>query len=143
VHFVIGQSDWHKDWNIMQVPRASDASGRGWGDGTTWSVEFEMPEAPRGRATLRVALAGTEARRIVVGVNGKQAGVIDHLLNTTVIHRDADRGYWQERDVSFDASMMKNGKNILTLSIPGGPVTAGVEYDYLRLELADSVAVKK
>jgi rhamnogalacturonan endolyase len=142
VHFVIGQSDWHKDWNIMQVPRASDQSGRGWGDGTTWSVEFALPEAPTGRATLRVGLAGTEARRINVGINGKQAGVIDHLLNTTVIHRDADRGYWQERDVSFDASMMKQGKNVLTLSIPAGPVTAGIEYDYLRLELADSVAMK-
>lgn len=142
VHFVIGKSDWHKDWNIMQVPRGHDDSGRSFGDATTWSVEFILDKAPAGRATLRVGLTGTEARRITVGVNGKTAGVIDHLLNTTVIHRDSDRGYWQERDVAFDAGMMKEGSNVLTLTIPAGPVTAGVEYDYLRLESADAVAMK-
>lgn len=137
VHFVIGKSNWHRDWNLMQVPRGHDQSGRGYGDATTWSVQFDLPQTPRGRATLRLGLAGTEARRILVAMNDKTVGTISNLLNTTVIHRDADRGYWQERDIAFDAATMKKGTNILTLTVPAGTVTAGVEYDYLRLELAE------
>jgi len=56
-------------------------------------------------------------------------------MNTSVIHRDSDRGYWVEKDVAFDASVMKVGTNVLKLTVPAGPVTAGIEYDYIRLEL--------
>ncbi|MGA2232828.1 MAG: polysaccharide lyase family protein [Tepidisphaeraceae bacterium] len=135
VNFVIGKSDVHKDWNLMQVPRGRDNTGRSFGTATTWTVSFQMPSPPAGRATLRLAFAGTEARALAVGVNGKLAGTVTNMPNTMVIHRDSDRGYWFERDVAFDATMMKAGDNKLTLTVPAGPVTAGVEYDYLRLEL--------
>ena len=38
MNFIIGKSDYHKDWNLMQVPRAKDDTGRGEGDATTWRV---------------------------------------------------------------------------------------------------------
>lgn len=138
VHFVIGKSNWHKDWNIMQVPRGQDDTGRSYGPATTWTVQFQMPQPPHGQATLRVSLAGSEARSIDVGMNGHPAGRITDLPNTAVIHRDADRGYWRQREVHFDADLMKQGTNLLTLTIPAGSVTAGIEYDYLRLELNDT-----
>jgi len=138
VNYVIGKSDYHKDWNLMQVPRAHDDTGRGQGDATTWSVSFDLPAAPRGTATLRLAFAGTEARSLNITVNDQPAGTITGLPNTAVIHRDADRGYWFERDVSFDAALLKAGHNVLKLSIPAGSVTAGIEYDYLRLELDET-----
>jgi rhamnogalacturonan endolyase len=47
-------------------------------------------------------------------------------------------GAWVERDVTFDAGLMQKGENTLTLTVPAGSVTNGVEYDYLRLELADA-----
>jgi rhamnogalacturonan endolyase len=135
VHYVVGKSDYRKDWNIMQVPRAIGDTGRG--TATTWSVSFELPEALRGRATLRLSLAGTEAKQIDVTMDDQPIGTITGLPNTMVIHRDADRGWWQEKDVVFDAAVMKAGTNILKLTIPAGPVTAGVEYDYLRLEVEE------
>ena len=128
VHFVIGKSDFHKDWNYAQVPRGD-------GKGTTWSVSFDLPEAPHGRAVLRLALAGVTARNIDVTVNDQPAGETGRLQDTATIRRDAIRGYWSERDVFFDASLMKAGTNVLKLSIPPGGVMNGVEYDYLRLEL--------
>jgi hypothetical protein len=46
-------------------------------------------------------------------------------------------GYWSLPGVAFDAAMMKAGTNVLKLTVPAGPVTAGVEYDYLRLEVEE------
>jgi rhamnogalacturonan endolyase len=138
VNFTIGKSDYHKDWNIMQVPRAHDDTGKGRGDETTWTVTFELPSAPTGKAALRLAFAGAEARNLIVKMNDQQIGAVTTLLNTGAIHRDSDRGYWQEVPVFFDASVMKQGRNVLKLTVPAGAVASGVEYDYLRLELDDT-----
>ena len=137
VNYVIGRSDFHKDWNYAQVPRAPDATGRGDGLATTWSVTFDLPAAPHGKATLRLALAATSARHIDVTVNDQPAGTTGPLPDTATIRRDGIRGYWRERDIAFDASLMKAGTNVLQLTIPAGGVMSGVEYDYLRLELND------
>jgi rhamnogalacturonan endolyase len=136
VHYVIGKSDYHKEWNIMQVPRAIGDTGRG--TATAWTVSFHLPAALCGRATLRLSLAGTETKQINVTMNDQPIGIVIGLPNTMVIHRDADRGWWQEQDVVFDAGVLKAGTNILKLTIPAGPVTAGIEYDYLRLEVEES-----
>lgn len=138
VNFVIGKSDYHKDWNLMQVPRAHDDTGKGKGDETTWSVTFDLAKAPAGKATLRVALAGIETRNLIIKMNDQEIGAIADLPNTSVIHRDSDRGYWQEKAITFDASLMKPGTNVLKLVVPAGNVMNGVEYDYLRLELAEN-----
>src|SRR5204863_3449758 len=42
VHYIVGQSDPRKDWNLMQVPRGHDDTGKGNGDATTWTISFEM-----------------------------------------------------------------------------------------------------
>ena len=138
VNFIIGKSDFHKDWNLMQVPRAKDDSGKGRGDETVWKVKFDLPQNPSGKATLRIAFAGTEAKSLTLKMNDLEIGVLTNLPNTSVIHRDSDRGYWQEKTVSFDASMMKGGSNVLQLIVPAGNVMSGVEYDYLRLELDET-----
>ena len=143
VHYVIGKSDYHKDWNYAQVPRASDETGSGNGPATTWSVTFGLPAALHGSATLCLALAGSSARHVAVAVNGKPAGETGPLPDTATIRRDALRGYWQERDVTFDAALMKAGTNVLTLTVPAGGVMSGVEYDYLRLELDDAATARK
>jgi rhamnogalacturonan endolyase len=143
VRFVIGKSDAKKDWNIMQVPRAHDETGKGRGDATTWTVVFDVPKDLVGRATLRLAMAGTEARSLQIGVNGKPVGELVALPNTMVIHRDSDRSAWAEYDLPFNAAAMHAGENALTLTVPAGPVTAGVEYDYLRLELDEKGTAPK
>ena len=98
-------------------------------------MTFDLPEAPRGKATLRLALAAVSARRIDVMVNDKPADSTGPLTDTATIRRDGIRGYWSERDVSFDAGLMKAGSNVLKLTIPPGGVMSGVEYDYLRMEV--------
>jgi rhamnogalacturonan endolyase len=131
VNFVIGKSDWRKDWNYAQPPRN--------GQPTTWTIRFDLPEVPRGKATLRLAICGSQGRGgIQVTVNDQAAGNTGPLFNSGVMHRDGIRGYWEERHVTFDAGLLKAGTNALKLTNPGRSWTEGVLYDYLRLEVGEA-----
>ena len=41
-------------------------------------------------------------------------------------------------EVPFDGSLLQAGENTLVLTVPAGPLTSGVIYDYLRLELDET-----
>ncbi len=191
VNFVIGQSDYRKDWYYEHVPHATDEAlaaaaqrgnaprlpgesppanaaprvtagaapaaglanggGRGTrgpvppppsGRATPWNITFEMPAAVKGKATLRVAFSGTGVRTIPVLVNNQAAGQLGPLTQDTTLSTlgNGIQGIWHENELAFDASLLKPGTNVMTLTIPAGALTAGVIYDYLRLELDESAA---
>jgi rhamnogalacturonan endolyase len=129
VNFVIGQSNWKADWNYAQCPLADRP------EGTPWTITFELPEAPKGRAILRVALAATSARRVDVEINNKATDGIGPLQDNATIRRDGIHGTWFEKDVTFDAVFLHAGKNTVKLTVPAGNPMSGVIYDYIRLEL--------
>lgn len=137
VNYTIGQSDYRKDWFFEQVPHADqpDPTGRGNGRATTWTINFTLPQDLKGKATLRLALTGVSARSIDVSVNDKPADTVNGLVYNATINRDGLQGSWLEKDVTFDAALMKEGKNVLKLTIPAGGLTSGIIYDYLRLEV--------
>jgi rhamnogalacturonan endolyase len=148
VTFVIGKSDYRKDWFFQHVPHNTDPAARvvpfagirGNGRATPFTVSFDLPSAPRGTATLRLAICGTSARAIEVKVNDQPAGQVDRLLNDGAIPRHSIQGLWYERELAFDAALLKSGANTLQLIVPAGPINNGVIYDYLRLELDEQVA---
>jgi rhamnogalacturonan endolyase len=108
------------------------------GEATPWTIVFDLKEAPKGKGTLRLAFAGTEARSLDVNVNGQKVTTLTGFPNTSSIHRDSNTSYWQARDVPFPASLLKQGENTITLTVPAGPAYAGMMYDYLRLELDEA-----
>jgi rhamnogalacturonan endolyase len=145
VNYVIGKSDYRKDWYFEQVPHDADpddTTGTGTGRSTTWSVFFDLPSAPHGKAVLRLAICGVGARSIAVTVNDKTAGQITGLVYNATINRDGIGGSWVERDLAFDAALLKIGANVLKLTIPAGDLTGGIIYDYLRLELDESASFR-
>ena len=99
-----------------------------------------MNSAPKGKATLRAAFAGTGVQSIAVAVNDQPAGQITRLIGDGVLSNHGSQGIWYERELAFDASLLKQGDNKLTLTVPAGNTTAGVIYDYLRLELDENAA---
>jgi rhamnogalacturonan endolyase len=137
VTYTIGQSDFHKDWYFEQVPHAVDDNGKGTSKGraTTWMIRFSLPVAVHGKAILRLGLCGVGAPSIAVGVNDRPAGTVGGLVYNATINRDGIGGYWCEKDLSFNAGMLRAGENRMTLTIPAGGLTSGIIYDYLRLEL--------
>jgi len=138
VNYTIGQSDYHKDWNYAQVPHGDGQHYNVPGRPTTWTINYDLPAAQKGKAILRVAIAGASGISIRVSVNGQNVGSIGPLTYTATINRDGITGQWVEKDLAFDASVMKPGTNVMKLTIPGGGLTNGVEYDYLRLEVDSS-----
>jgi rhamnogalacturonan endolyase len=152
VNFVIGKSNVASDWFYQQLPHATADSppaapargGRGAapsGRATPYNIRFEMPAASKGKATLRVAICGGGARQIDVTVNDQPAGQIPSPGGADVITRHGIQGPWSERDVEFDAALLKQGSNVLTLTVPAGPINSGVLYDYLRLEVDETASV--
>ena len=144
VNYIVGKSDFRKDWYFEHIPQSEDpnaragmfGSGGGNGRATPWSITFDLPNAPRGKATLRVAIAGGGARQIDLTMNGQPAGKIERLPDSGISHNGI-LGIWREHEVPLDTSLMKAGTNVLKLIMPAGPVNQGVIYDYLRLELEE------
>ena len=107
------------------------ASGRA----TTWTIKFDMPAAPHGLASLRVALAGADGMGgLSVAVNGQDVGTI-RTFGTNALRYNTNKGVWRQYTQPFDAGLLKAGENQLRLTVPAGEVTSGVVYDYLRLEV--------
>ncbi len=77
------------------------------------------------------------ARRIDVTENDQPAGAVTGLIYNATINRDGIEGSWVEKDVAFDASLMRQGTNELKLTIPAAGLMSGIIYDYLRLELIE------
>jgi rhamnogalacturonan endolyase len=147
INYIVGKSEFSKDWFFEQVPHNDDAAAKptGYnmrtpnGRSTSWSITFDMPKAPTaGTAHLRVAIASASTSTMDINVNDQPAGKIDQLYRDGAIARNGITGVWSEHDVTFDASLLKQGVNIMKLTIPAGPLTSGIIYDYLRLELDDS-----
>ena len=135
VNFTIGRSDYKKDWNYAQPPRLN-ADGRG--QPSTWTINFDIPETLHGKATLRIAIAGSRLRNgLDAALNDKSIGTISDLPDTGVMHRDGIRGYWVERKITFDASLLLKGANTIKLRTGATNWVQGILYDYLRLEVAE------
>ena len=168
ITYTIGLSDYHKDWFFEQVPHgestawlnpaAKDPANQpfGWvatgtpgqdmwrtighGRADTWTIKFTLDKAGQGLATLRLALAGADgAGGLAIAVNGKNVGVV-YPTATNALRYNTDKGVWQERDLAFDAALLKPGENQMQLTVPAGDLTSGVVYDYLRLELDENHA---
>jgi rhamnogalacturonan endolyase len=147
VTYTIGNSTPAKDWFFAHVPHNTDANARiqpfrgvvGQGKATRYTIRFDLESAPRDKATLRLAICGTGTRSIDVSVNDEPAGQIRLGPPDGVITRHQVQGMWYEREVEFNASKLTKGSNTLTLTVPAGNVNNGVVYDYLRLEVDESV----
>jgi len=141
VKYVVGKSDFHKDWFFEQVPYNEDTNnttGTGRGSATTWTVTFNLPATPHGKATLRLAICGVGTRTLMADLNDQSIGGVSNLVYNATINRDGIGGYWGEHDLVFNASLMKAGQNVLGLTVPAGGLTSGIIYDYLRLELDEN-----
>ena len=152
ITYTIGKSDFSKDWFFQHIPHFKEEltttatsifGGRNFtreikrGANTPYTVVFNLPSAPTGKATLRFAICGTGSREIIVKVNEKNAGTLADLPLDGAIARHGFHAIWYERELAFDASLMNEGQNTIAIIIPEGQVENGMLYDYIRLELSE------
>lgn len=144
INFVVGASDFSTGWYYAHVPHVHDSHAEirpflgviGNGRAAPRRIRFQLEKAVRGRAFLRIAACGTGARPLMdLSVNGRALERIDLGRIDGALVRHQVHGIWREVETSFDAALLRQGDNTLTLTVPEGPLNAGVVYDYLRLEL--------
>jgi rhamnogalacturonan endolyase len=135
VNFVVGKSDWRRDWNYAQPPRPD---GKGGWTRTTWRIRFDLDRVPKGTATLRLAICGARGGPVDIALNGKQIGSTGELPESGVMHRDGIRGVQIERNLKFATSLLQAGPNVIELTKQARSWVDGVLYDCLRLEVDDT-----
>ncbi len=166
VNYIIGQSNYHTDWNYAQPPRPADAVSAASnllpapGDvpspvdpktgkptttiktkwlPSTWHIRYRVDQPLHGTATLRLAICGFRGGPVDVTLNGKTIGSTGEVPESGVMHRDGIRSdSLIERDIKFDAALLTAGENVFGLTKEARAWPEGVLYDYLRLELDDS-----
>ncbi len=149
VRFIIGKSDPTRDWFFEHIPHNVDPKaavvsfggvGGAPGKATPYSILFDLQNAPKGTAWLRLALCSGNVSALRVSVNGQDVGEVAPLNATgdSSILRHNIQGVWFERELSFHATLMKKGTNVIALTIPAGPLNNGVIYDCVRLELDEN-----
>jgi len=149
VNFVIGKSDPAKDWYFEHIPHNTDPDAtvvpfsgvRGNpGRATPFSITFDLPAKPKGTAWLRLAICAASVPALQIAINGQPAGEVSRLnfAGDSSIARHNIRGIWFERELAFDAALMKQGVNVIVLTVPGGSLSDGVIYDCVRLELDET-----
>ncbi|MES2440815.1 MAG: polysaccharide lyase family protein [Verrucomicrobiota bacterium] len=138
VDYVVGRSDWKKDWNICQ-PLDLSADCEVLGD-SAWTVRFPLEKVPDGGTCLRVAFCGSrEGSRLSLLLNDREIGNTGPLPENGAMHRDSYRGMWFERSFLIPAERLKTGENVLRLRLGGTQWHQGVLYDYLRMEAVSSL----
>lgn len=135
VNYVVGKSDWKKDWHICQpLDLTKDCEVRG---PSVWTVRFPMEVVPAEGAVLRIAFCGSrQGASFTPALNGHELAKPEFLPENGVMHRDSCRGMWMERSYPVSAGWLKEGENVLTFRLEGNAWHQGVLYDCIRLEAA-------
>lgn len=152
VDFRIGESEASKDWSALHTV-AVKPGGEAYAP--DWNVRFNIDEVVIGRAALRLGIAGVRGDRtgssgpstcgVEVLVNGEKVGEESYVEDGAPT-RGATRGLYRESLFPFDASLLRKGKNVVTLRLKPartqitetrfGVVPSGIlMYDALRLEV--------
>ena len=97
----------------------------------------------KGEATLTLGIAGASSGALGIKLNGRELKKKLDLENDSSLPRSGIKGRFREKFISFDASLLKKGENIITLDLLSSKVKKnkrvnyspfGVLYDYIQLE---------
>jgi rhamnogalacturonan endolyase len=129
--YTIGRSKPDTDWYYAQSVHA----GNNFRNGSTWRIHFNLDSVPSGDSTLILAIAGADRARIGIGVNGR---------NLTQLTPDAQGGNGLVREAvhtkysltgtKIPANRLRQGENVISLTLNGSSDACYVMYDYLALE---------
>ncbi len=149
MNYVVGKSQWNRDWNYV-LPAAADAAGNY--QPCTGTITFDLAKLPANgaMASLYIALAGNDGDNVIVSVNGTNlgdtagvtatphtmlpAGFAPAYSDTSSIHF-SDHGPFCDQRITFPASLLRAGRNTLGITMDSRKMVSYLMVDYLRLEL--------
>ena len=122
--FTVGKSKEASDWYYAQTKNG------------TWKILFDVTKTYSDSCTLTLCLAGTARNpNLKIVLNGKPVAA-QTFGNDHSIYRSAIlSGYYQQRNIRFPASWLKQGENELSLTMSlKNNVVGGIMYDAIKLE---------
>jgi len=152
LNYTVGTSHWANDWDYAEPCTFDPATGN-W-NGTTWTVTFNLPQAPTSgaQASLYMGIAADNSGPVIVSVNGtnlgstsgvtatpssiSSTGFFSYYDNDAMI-RMSSHGIFCDERITFPGTLLHSGSNTVTLNMrKGGYFANDCMYDYVRLELA-------
>ncbi|KAL3838682.1 hypothetical protein ACJIZ3_023273 [Penstemon smallii] len=136
--FIVGQSDYRKDWFFAHVTRNV---GAGKFQATTWQIVFELKNVMKaGNYTLQLALASANEAEVQVRFNDPKSGphfTTKMIGRDNALARHGIHGLYHLYSIGVQGSKLVNGNNtiFLTQARWQGPFKATM-YDYIRFEEA-------
>ena len=149
VTFEIGKSRERTDWNYVHVPHCR---GGEW-HLPTWKVAFDCGRSYRGKAYLRVGVAGTDLHKrspdawvgATLKLNGTDIGACRFNGHDSSTARGGTQGRYREQLVEFDAALLRPGRNVLEMTLaatfafrgrrPASYPYVSLQYDCIRMEV--------
>lgn len=133
IDYIVGKSDWKKDWHVCQPLDLSSAC-KVLGS-SEWIVRFPLDEVPAAGTLLRIAFCGSRAgSNLALLLNGSEVGNTGPLPENGTMHRDSHRGMAFERTFGLPAKRLRVGENILKFRLDGSQWHQGLLYDCIRME---------
>ena len=131
--YTVGKSDPARDWNYAQARYGRE------GPPHRFQIDFALAEAPKGAATLTVAIASADRAAIDVYVNDPNAPfttVTPKVQGGNALLREAIHAKYCVEYVTIPPERLKAGKNSIVLTLNSvRQAGSHVMYDYLNLEL--------
>jgi len=153
VDFIVGQSKERTDWNYAHMimwmeeggwrPKLDQNTGEGEWREPVWKIRFPVDDTIAGFAHLTIGLAGVSRdTELQLYLNGNPLVSYELISSDGCIHRSGISGFYRERILTFDASLLDIGENTLSLELnvlekPNRRTnySFGIMYDFLQLEV--------
>ncbi|XP_065847851.1 probable rhamnogalacturonate lyase B isoform X2 [Euphorbia lathyris] len=135
--YIVGVSDYRKDWFFAQVNRKKDD---GTYEGTTWEIKFKLGKLDK-TATYKLQLALATANVAQLQIRANDAKAKDPLFSSgeighdNTIARHGIHGLYRLYGIEIQGTELVEGDNslFLTQTNTTTPVQ-GLMYDYIRFE---------
>lgn len=151
--YAVGTSQWPIDWNYV-LPAMADTNGDSQPCSGTVTFDLAQAPVPGALASLYLACAGNDGKSVVITVNGTALhavpgatgfpvpltadGYCPQYSDTSSIHF-SDHGPFCDERLTFPSTLLRTGRNELTITMNTRKTTAFLMVDYLRLEMTGFV----
>ena len=140
VDYVVGKSDYRKDWNYIQPERVPGETAP-----VPWKIHFTLDKPPSGKSYLTIAICSTRDTKLDVLLNGNQVAEYDYVYSKnddSAGIRSCPYGYYSEHVIALEPSQLKAGENVITLVQVRNGNWSNVMYDCIRMETEETTEQK-
>lgn len=138
VNFTIGKSKEATDWNFSQwcVENGVDKIGRKKYKVSPWTINFDMDKVVGDQGVLTIGIASAARHGwLKVTINGVLV-FEEKLASGGAAHRAGIQGFYHEKIIEFDSSILKpNSSNKIVLQPVRPWFFQSIMYDCIRLEV--------